>query len=60
MQKVKFFQKSEGSWKVCKYREKSFSWNPIFMKGFGEFHGNPIGFLQKLCFSTGKPIFAKK
>jgi hypothetical protein len=27
---------------------------PIFAKGFGEFHRNPIGFLQKLCFFEKK------
>jgi hypothetical protein len=36
-----------------------FTKTPIFAKGFGEFRGNPIGFLQKSCFSTQKPIFAK-
>jgi hypothetical protein len=42
-----FKQKLEGSGKVCKNREKSFSWNSIFVNGFGEFCRNLIGFLQK-------------
>jgi hypothetical protein len=56
LQNVKFLSKNwKAVEKFAKIGKKSF-----FAKGFGEFRRNPIGFLQKSCFSMQKPIFAKK
>jgi hypothetical protein len=55
-----FLQKSEGSGKVCKNREESFSRNSIFVKGFGEFRGNLIRFLQKWFFLPENRFSQKK
>jgi hypothetical protein len=59
--KVKYFSKNrKAAEKFAKIGKKVFLRSPIFAKGFGEFWGNLIGFLQKSCFLTQKPIFAKK
>jgi hypothetical protein len=49
-----------GSGKIAKIGKKSFSRKPIFRIGSGEFCENPIRLLQKSCFLTQNPIFAKK